>query len=226
MREKDFPLHLPPDLLGITCSGRLYMKTPKEGTFKPSRYVNVLLLAVAGAVLGFCAAAKAAEFTVEMTAYYHFSPSYLEIQVNDIVTWVNHDWSDYHSTVSTDGYWDSGDLDYNETYSLQFLAVGTYGYEDYYYWVLGMTGTIVVQPATPTQPTPATLIDLLRLQDGRFQFSLSNLTVLGTYVIQGSSNLVNWTNLATNVAASTVETWTDNAAATAARRYYRSYQIP
>ena len=201
------------------------MKLVREGTF-PFRRINVLLSAVTVAVWGFHPVARAAQYTVEMTGDDHFSPSYLEIQVNDIVTWVNHDSADHHSSASTDGYWDSGDLDYNETYSLQFLAEGTYGYQDYYYGVLGMTGTIVVKPATPTQPTPATLIAPLRLQDGRFQFSLSNLTVLGTYVIQGSTNLVNWTNLATNVAASTVETWTDDAAATVPRRYYRSYQMP
>jgi plastocyanin len=202
------------------------MKTFKTPSFNLTRTSRLALLALLGWALWPGLPARAAVFTVEMTGYYRFSPSYLEIQVNDIVTWVNHDWSDFHSAVSTDGYWDSGDLDYGETFSLQFLAPGTYGYQDYYYWVLGMTGTIVVTPATPSQPTPATLVDPTPLQDGRFQLSVSNLTVGATYIIEGSTNLTDWTGLVTNVAASTIETWTDDGAAAFGGRFYRTCHLP
>jgi hypothetical protein len=37
---------------------------------------------------------------------------------------------------------------------------------------------------------------------------------------------VSWTNLATNIAASAVEAWTDNEAGTVGRRFYRSCQLP
>jgi plastocyanin len=181
----------------------------------------LLTLLLSGAGLG--SLARAAEFTVVMTDYYRFNPSYQEIEVNDVVTWVNRDNFDAHSSVSTDGYWDSGDLDYGDTFSLQFLAPGTYDYVDYFYWVLGMTGTIVVKPAT--EPTPLMLIAPMRLQDGRFQFTVSNLTAGATYIIEGSTNFVNWTNLGTNVAASSVETWTDEGAADFKRRFYRAQQL-
>jgi plastocyanin len=193
-------------------------------TFTLPKAIRVSLLALLSSALWPGSPAGAAEFTVVMTDYYRFNPSYQEIEVNDIVTWVNRDQFDEHSSVSTDGYWDSGDLAYGETFSIQFLAPGTYAYEDYYYWVLGMTGTIVVR--SPALLQPATLIDPMRLQDGRFQFTLSNLTVGATYVVQGSTNLADWTSLATNVAAGNVETWTDDGAATFKRRFYRSWQLP
>jgi plastocyanin len=205
--------------------GRLIMKTHKAFSSNLTNIIRASLLTLLGSVLWSGLPARAAEYTVEMTDYYRFNPSYLEIQYGDIVTWVNRDWSDYHNSLSTDGYWYSGDLDYGETYSLQFLAPsGSYGYEDSVYWVLGMTGTIVVKPAAPVQPPPVTLIDPTRLPDGRFQFSVSNLTVSATYIIQASTNLLNWTNLATNVAASTIETWTDNEAAGVRQRFYRCGQ--
>jgi plastocyanin len=195
-------------------------------TFKLSRTIKLSPLALLLCALWSGSSARSAQYMVVMTDYYRFNPSYQEIQVNDLVTWVNRDDFDYHSSVSTDGYWDSGDLDYGETYTLQFFAPGTYSYEDYYYWVLGMTGTIVVKSTTPSQPTPATLIDPMWLQDGRFQFSLSNLTAGASYIIQASTNLTSWTSLATNVAASTVETWTDDGAATFRRQFYRAQTLP
>ena len=89
-----------------------------------------------------------------------------------------------------------------------------------------MTGTIVVNPATPTQPTPATLLDPVRLPGGSFQFTLSNLVVGATYIIQASTNLVDWSNIATNVAASDVESYVDNEAPAFRQRFYRSWHLP
>jgi plastocyanin len=192
--------------------------------FELPKTIRLSLLALLLSALCSASPVGAAQFTVVMTDNFHFNPSYQEVEVDDIVTWVNRDQFDSHSSVSTDGYWDSGDLDYGDTFSIQFLAPGTYAYEDYYYWVLGMTGTIVVKPPTVLQP--AALIDPTRLQDGRFQLTLSNLTAGATYIVQGSTNLIDWTSLATNIATSPVEAWADDGAAAFKRRFYRSWHLP
>jgi hypothetical protein len=51
-----------------------------------------------------------------------------------------------------------------------------------------------------------------------FQFSIP---VGSTYVIQASTNLINWTSIATNVSATGTATFTDPAAANFGRRLYR-----
>ncbi len=89
-----------------------------------------------------------------------------------------------------------------------------------------MTGTIVVKPATPPQPVPATLIDPLVLLDGRFQCTVSNLVPGKTYIVEASTNLMNWTAISTNVAASSVESYVDDGAAAFRRRCYRSVHLP
>jgi plastocyanin len=169
---------------------------------------------------------QAAEYTVEMTDDWTFSPAYLEIQVGDIVTWVNHDWTYYpHDTVCP-GYWSSGLIDVDESVWLMFPFTGTFNYRDSYFYIIGMTGTIVVKPATPQQPVPATLLDPLVLSDGRFQCTVSNLVTSKTYIMQASTNLVDWVPISTNVAASSVESYVDDGAAAFPRRCYRSVHLP
>jgi plastocyanin len=198
------------------------MKTRKSAPLALPRIRDAILLALLGLALGFASRAQGAEYTVEMTSDSRFSPSYLEIQLGDTVTWVNRDWAISHNSFGLDAYWywDSQDLEYGEAYSLQFPIVGSFAYIDTDWWVLGMSGTIVVKPAIPL------LMDPTRLGNGSFQFTVSNLVVSATYIIQGSTNLVNWTNLATNVAASAIETFTDSSAAAVGRRFYRSSQLP
>jgi len=170
--------------------------------------------------------ARATQYIVEMTSDWTFAPGYLEIQVGDIVTWVNHDWTyNYHDSYCP-GYWYTGLLDVEESASLMFPITGTFNYRDSVWYPMGMTGTIVVNPATPTQPTPATLIDPMVVAGSGFQFTLSNLVVGATYVIQASTDLVSWTNLSTNVACTTVETYLDNEATALPRRLYRSWHLP
>ena len=53
--------------------------------------------------------AGAADYYVSMD-FYEFNPSYLEIQVGDTVWWRNDDFYEIYSSVSTQGYWDTGDL--------------------------------------------------------------------------------------------------------------------
>jgi plastocyanin len=171
-------------------------------------------------------AVQATDYTVEMTSDWTFSPAYLEIQVGDTVTWVNHDWSYYpHDTVCP-GYWNSGLIDVDESVYLMFPFTGTFNYRDSYFYLVGMTGTIVVKPATPPLPAPATLIDALVLPDGRFQCTVSNLVPGKTYIMEASTNLVSWAPIATNVAASSMESYVDNGAAAFRGRCYRSVQLP
>lgn len=94
------------------------------------RRIKVLLLALLGCCLWPVGAVLGTEYTVTMTDYYAFTPSYLEIQVNDVVTWVNQDEYDSHDSVSDDGYWNSGPLYYRDKASLQFPFEGTFGYHD------------------------------------------------------------------------------------------------
>jgi plastocyanin len=171
-------------------------------------------------------AVQATEYTVAMTSDWEFSPNYLEIEVGDIVTWVNQDYTlSYHDSYCP-GYWSTGYLDVDESASLMFLDTGTYNYRDSNFYILGMTGTIVVKPATPQQPVPATLIDPMVLPDGRFQCTVSNLVPGKTYIIEASTNLVNWTPISTNVAASTMESYVDDGAAAFRHRCYRSVHLP
>lgn len=167
----------------------------------------------------------ATQYTVEMTSDWTFSPSYLQIEVGDIVTFVNHDYTYYLHNSACPGYWNTGLLDVDQSVSLQFLATGTYNYRDSSFYLFGMTGTIVVNPA-PTQPTPATLLDPARLPGGSFQFALSNLVVGATYVVQATTNFVDWSNLSTNIAASSVESYVDDGAPAFKWRFYRSWHLP
>jgi plastocyanin len=166
--------------------------------------------------------ARATEYTVEMTSDWTFLPSYLEIHVGDIVTWVNHDYTLNLHNAYCPGYFNTGLLDVDETASFLFLAPATYNYEDSNFYVLGMTGTLVVLPAINATNSPPQLVDPGQLPGGAFQFTVSNLVAGATYVIQASTDFSNWSGIATNVAGSSAETFVDNAAAGINRRFYRA----
>ena len=185
----------------------------------PCRILPLVLTVWAGQ------SAKATEYTVEMTSVWTFSPKYLQIQVGDIVTWVNHDWTYNYHDSQCPGYWYTGILGVDESASVVFTNTGTFYYRDSYFYLVGMEGVIIVKPATPPPPTPATLFRPMLRQDGVFTFALSNLVVGATYVIQASTNLVNWSSIVTNVAASSVENWEDNQATAFGRRSYRSWHL-
>ncbi|PWU14995.1 MAG: hypothetical protein C5B50_16180 [Verrucomicrobia bacterium] len=165
---------------------------------------------------------QAAQFTVQMTPAWTFSPSNLQIQASDTVTWVNMDDSDYHDSVSSQGIWDSGPVDYLGSYSLQFPVTGTFPYADSFYDQYGMMGTIVVKPATLIPPP--LLTNALTLANG-FQFSVTNLIVTRTNILQASTDLVNWTAIYTNVATRTGYTYLDTRPAVQ-RRFYRALVLP
>ena len=101
--------------------------------------------------------ARAADHLVFMTDTLEFSPPYLEIEVGDTVTWYNADNFDDHTSTSTTGLWNSGDVASGEYYGpLLFGAPGTFNYRDIYYsnpaGTSGMIGTIVVKPAATIVP--------------------------------------------------------------------------
>jgi plastocyanin len=172
----------------------------------------------------------AASYDIYMTEY-GFDPAYLEVQVGDTVTWWNDDsWGDPHTTRSYSYPWSSGLVQFGYGVYLTVTRTGTFDYIDE---MTAETGTLVVNPSTPPQPTPSTLSDPKRLPDGRFEFTLNNLTPGTTYIIQASTNvieastnLVVWTNLSTNVAANSIETYTDEGAAAFRRRFYRAWHLP
>jgi plastocyanin len=168
----------------------------------------------------------AAQYTVEMTDDWTFYPDYLMIEAGDVVTFVNHDWAYYIHDSVCPGYWNTGYLDVDDTASLRFLGTGTYNYKDSNFYSFGMKGTIVVQPATPVVPTPATLLGPEFVPGAGLQFTISNLVVGTTYVIQASDDLVNWSDLTTRQAASTLETYVDSEATTGQRRFYRIWHLP
>lgn len=166
--------------------------------------------------------ARAANFYVYMDEY-GFDPAYLEVLLGDTVYWWNDDsWGDSHTTRSYTYPWSSGLVPWGAGVYLTVTKTGTFPYIDE---TTGETGTLVVNPYTPPQPTPATLSDATRLPDGRFQLTLNNLTPGATYIVQVSTNLTDWSDLSTNIAASSTETWTDNGAPTAGLRFYRTLHL-
>jgi Copper binding proteins, plastocyanin/azurin family len=157
-----------------------------------------------------------------MTSDYAFSPNSLEIQAGDTVTWYNNDEFDTHNAQSDDLLWDTGDVGYQESVTLTFNTPGTYPYRDSLWYPIGMTGTIVVKAAS--LPAPALITEPMFLPDSSFRFTITNLTSGKTNVIEMSTNLLQWTALATNVPAGNTLEFT-NAPATG-KRFYRSLQIP
>src|SRR4051812_18710164 len=85
---------------------------------------------------------------------YAFHTQSITINVGDTVRWTNLD-PDRHTSTSSDGLWDSGELAQNGTFAFTFTAPGTFNY--YCARHSGMTGTItVVGSSTSTPQTTAT----------------------------------------------------------------------
>lgn len=86
-------------------------------------------------------------------ANYAFAPEDLTITVGDTVTWTNED-SVMHTATSLDGAFDSGMLDFGQSFSWTFTQVGTYDYLCTPHPMMTGRITVVAPPATPT-PTAA-----------------------------------------------------------------------
>ena len=165
---------------------------------------------------------RAADYTVHMTAGWTFSPNSLAIQAGDTVTWINSDDSFFHDATSSTGLWATGSLDFEESATLPFDTPGTYPYLDTVFHVVGMTGTIQVNAAPPPPPRALLILPAV-LPNGAFRFTITNLTVGTTNIIEGSTNLLTWTARTTNVAASTAMNFTNGASGF---RFFRSWQRP
>lgn len=72
---------------------------------------------------------------------------------------------------------------------------------------------------------PARLGAIVRANDGNVQFQLTGAGGR-SYVVQGSIDLVQWSNLSTNVATGTVASFTDTTALNFPRRFYRALLVP
>ncbi len=169
--------------------------------------------------------AGAADHYVSMSLY-AFNPSDLEIQVGDTVWWRNDDYFDeIYSSVSTQGYWDTGEIYPGERVGVTFPVVGTFPYQDPVYALFGMKGTIVVNPATP-QATPGLLVGPVRLPNSSFQFTVTNLVVGQTCIVQASTNLVDWDSIYTNLVSADSFLFTDDDAVAAGQRFYRAWHLP
>jgi len=188
-------------------------------------------------VLGLVTGGMAANYTVYMESYgffgFRFNPNHLEIQVGDTVTWRNEDYTQFgYSGYDATCYWESGILWSTgllypgESQPITVHYVDTYNYEDSYYGQYGMTGTLVVTSGQPPTVEPVTLLAPQWLPSGQFQCVVSNLVVGTNYVMQVSTNLVDWSNLVTNTALVSVETFSDNPPAASRLRFYRSAYLP
>jgi hypothetical protein len=149
-----------------------------------------------------------------------FEPSSLQIQTGDTVYWLNLDDGITHSSVSDQNLWNSGAMQPYDQYPASFPHTGTFTYHDGY---SSFTGSITVNPAPPPSPT---LLKPLRSTTGVFQFTVTNLVLGKTNFIQASSDLVNWTNIYTNIASATGYTYTNNSAPAFKIRFYRAWVLP
>ena len=84
------------------------------------------------------------------------------------------------------------------------------------------TNTLCINPATPTVtiPPPATLTSAAS-SGGQFSFTVTGLTGQ-QYVVQASTNLIDWDSVQTNTAPFV---FTDTAASSFNERFYRTYSL-
>jgi hypothetical protein len=104
--------------------------------------------------------------------------------------------------------------------------VNTYAYGDSLFGTYGMTGTLVVKSAQVPVVERMTLLAPRWLPTGQFQCLVSNLVAGANYVIQISTNLVDWSSLSTNSASGSVQPFTDNPPPGTKVRFYRAMYQP
>lgn len=148
-----------------------------------------------------------------------FDPSSLQIQAGDTVYWLNLDDGITHSVVSDQGYWNSGAIQPYDQYPETFPFTGTFGYHDGYSSSTGMITVVTAPPPSPTLLKPRSI-------NGVFQLTITNLVVGKTNFIQASSDLINWTNIYTNVASANSYVYTNNSTFVFRFRFYRASVVP
>ena len=81
--------------------------------------------------------------TVQMAGMV-FSPVTLTVAAGTVVTWSNND-DVAHTSTSTSGIWDTGNIPAGGSKTTTFGVKGTYSYTCTYHASMGMRGTVVVQ---------------------------------------------------------------------------------
>ena len=148
--------------------------------------------------------AVGADFTVETTSSFTFSPALLSVAQGDTVTWTNTTATAHTSTSGSppggDGLWGSPVLSGNGTFSVTFtnFAPKAYPYFCSFHYFLGMTGSLTVTNATTT--TAPSLANPL-WTNGTFQLTVDGKSG-SSYVVERTVDLTNWTAISTNVAPS------------------------
>ena len=147
-----------------------------------------------------------------------FLPNQVTINVGDSVLWFNSHSNSTHTTTSDKlpgdpDYWNQT-LSYLQFYQRTFLHVGTFTYHDNN---SSFTGTVIVNaPSNVRLQTP-------RKVGAQFIFDATGLTAGKTNVLYVSTNLTQWTAIATNTAPGTSMTFTNSA--NIGRNFYRLQQI-
>jgi hypothetical protein len=81
----------------------------------------------------------------------YFWPRSITVPVGGVVTWMNYGYH-HHTTTSIRGRWDSGVLDYGDSFSMRFMRPG-----DYYYYCRihpeTMRGVVHVRDMGYSKPT-------------------------------------------------------------------------
>ena len=126
-----------------------------------------------------------------------FSPATLTIPIGDSVSWENGEPGFGHTTTSDlstsdPDYWQGMMARAGDTISHTFNRAGVYSYHDQLDFGMGVI-RVIAPAARATLRTP-------RQQDGKFFFEATGLTAGNTNVLHGSTNLVEWSALGTNVA--------------------------
>jgi len=105
----------------------------------------MLLLVLGSAGLALAQPTSAEDVSVEVAVRDdRFADARLSIAVGTTVTWT-HKGNNLHTVSATDGAWDSGTLQRDETFSVTFSEPGTYTYLCRQHLLQGMRGTITVE---------------------------------------------------------------------------------
>jgi plastocyanin len=108
-----------------------------------------LPLIVLGSMTATPSDAPPASVATVAIANYAFTPAELTVKAGDTVTFVNRS-GETHTASATDGTFESGRLEPNDSFAFTFSKAGTYAYRCRVH--TSMRGTIVVVPATDGEP--------------------------------------------------------------------------
>jgi len=192
------------------------------------KYLTQLIKTMGGMLVGsamflMTSPASATIHEISITAD-GFVPAYLEVVVGDRVYWWNDDY-DYYESHSTRSYsypWNSGPIPLGYGVYVDTAKTGSFDYLDD--WGYCGFGTLVILANTP--PATPGLSNAVRLPDGSFQCTITNLTPGKTFYVEASTNLVNWAGIYSGTASSSTETYADPEAATLGKRFYRALVVP